>query len=98
MMTPTRLLPLLALLAACATRPPPIENVVPDTPVQTACRAESKNDPAVKAVLEQLNPGNWANEQRVGHEARVAELRAYRECMRRNGAPLAGGVEALRPL
>jgi hypothetical protein len=104
MMTMIRILPLLALLGACGTYPSPLEsipatpleNVVTDTPVQAACKAESRDAPGVKAALQQLNPGNWANEQRVVHEQRVAALAAYRDCMRRNGASLPGGVEAPR--
>ncbi|WP_237182380.1 phosphoribosylamine--glycine ligase [Roseomonas marmotae] len=89
---------LLALLpAACATAPAAPERR-PETPVESACRAEAQRDPAVLAVQRQSNPGNWVNEQRIGHEMRVAELRAFRDCMRRNGAPLRGGVEAVRPL
>lgn len=104
MTTPLRLLPALALLAACGVHPSPLENIPApalegtsyDTPVQASCKSEAKDAPGVKAALEQLNAGNWANEQRVVHEQRVAALAAYRDCMRRNGAPLPGGVEAVR--
>jgi hypothetical protein len=106
MMIPLRILPLLALLASCGPHASPLENIPPapldgmatDTPVQATCKAESKTAPGVKATMEQLNPGNWANEQRVAHEQRLAALQAYRDCMRRNGAPLRGGVEAPRSL
>jgi starvation-inducible outer membrane lipoprotein len=95
----TRFLPIVALLlpAACAT-PPPAPSGPPDSPIQATCRAESRSDPAVKAVQSQLNMGNSVNEQRVGYETRVAELRVFRDCMRRNGVALPGGVEAVRPL
>lgn len=92
-----RLLPLLALLlpVACA-QAPAAPDPDPGTPLQASCRAEARRDPEVVNAGRQLNMGNWANEQRVGHDIRVAELRAYRDCMRRNGAPLPGGVEAIR--
>ncbi len=93
----TRLLPLLALLlpAACAQTAPAPE-APPENPLQATCRSEARRDPEVVNFGRQLNMGNWANEQRVGHDIRVAELRAYRDCMRRNGAMLPGGVEAVR--
>ncbi|MDB5369419.1 MAG: hypothetical protein JWP20_977 [Roseomonas sp.] len=87
----------LLLPAACATAPA-VPDAMPETPVQAACHAEARRDPAVASLQGQLNPGNWANEQRVGYDMRVAELRAFRDCMRRNGAPLPGGVEGVRPL
>ena len=97
-MTP-KLLPLLALLmlpAACAQEGPPLTEAPPENPLQATCRAEARRDPEVINFGRQLNMGNWANEQRVGHDIRVAELRAYRDCMRRNGVALPGGVEAVR--
>jgi hypothetical protein len=91
-----RLLPLLALLlpVACAQAP---AAPAPGNPLQASCRSEARRDPEVVNFGRQLNMGNWANEQRVGHDIRVAELRAFRDCMRRNGAVLPGGVEAVRP-
>jgi hypothetical protein len=99
MTLPTRFLPLmaLALLAACSRSPTPAPDLMPDTPMQTACRAEARRDPAVVNLGRQRNLGNWANENRVGYEMRVAETQAYRECMRRNGAAMPGGVESPRP-
>jgi hypothetical protein len=93
-----RLLPLLALLlpAACA-QAPAAPDPAPANPLQASCRSEARRDPEVINFGRQLNMGNWTNEQRVSHDMRVAELRAYRDCMRRNGAPLPGGVEAVRP-
>ncbi len=96
-MTP-KLLPLLALLlpAACAQEGPPLAAAPAENPLQATCRAEARRDPEVINFGRQLNMGNWANEQRVGDDIRVAELRAYRDCMRRNGVALPGGVEAVR--
>ena len=97
----TRYLPLamLAVLAACGTsNPAPAPNLVPDTPMQTACRSEARNDPEVVNLGRQRLLGSWANENRVNYEIRVAETKAYRECMRRNGAAMPGGVESPRPV
>lgn len=87
---------LMLALAACASRPAPVEEAL--TPAQAACRAESKNDPAVHALGRQLNASNQQNLDRVASDIRVAELRAYRDCLRRNGLSAPGGVEARRPL
>jgi hypothetical protein len=91
-------LPLLALLlaTACAQQGPPLADTPPENPLQATCRAEARRDPEVINFGRQLNMGNWSNEQRVGHDIRVAELRAFRDCMRRNGAAMPGGVESVR--
>ncbi len=91
----------LALLAACGggTRAPaPNASLVPDSPMQTACRAEAQQSPEVVNLGRQRLIGSWANENRVNYEMRVAETKAYRECMRRNGAAMPGGVESPRPV
>ena len=91
-------LPLLALLAlaACGNRPAAVAEA-PESPAHAACRAEARRDPAVVALTRQQNPGNFANQQRVDYDMRVAELRAYRDCLRRNGLAAPGGVESPRP-
>lgn len=101
MMRPTRALltPLLLAglatgLAACATRPATPE--LPDPPGHAACRAEARNDAAVQDLARQDNPMNWGNRERVRNDLRVAELRAFRDCLRRNGLAAAGGVEPRR--
>lgn len=95
MMRPTRALLLLPLLAACATPPPALPS--PPEPLgHVACRAEARNDPAVQALGRQDNPLNWANRERVQNDLRVAELRAFRDCLRRNGLAAPGGVEPVR--
>ena len=87
----------LALLAlgACAGRPAPTDEPVP--PAQAACRSEARSDPAVVSLNQQMNPLNLGNQNRLSHEIRVAELRAFRDCLRRNGLAAPGGVEAVRP-
>ncbi len=90
----------LALLAlgACASgtpAPSPLAEA-PLSPTHAACRSEARDDPSVVALTQQMNPLNFANQNRLAHETRLAELRAYRECLRRNGIIAPGGVEAVR--
>lgn len=88
---------LLLLLAGCglfASRPPvPPEE---DTPEHRACRAESRTAPAVMALEAQRNPANEFNTERLGRERQLAEIRAYRDCLRSRGLTLPGGVEPVR--
>jgi hypothetical protein len=72
---------------------PPDEN----TPAHQACRAEARRDPAVVALYRQYNPTNEYNALRVGRERDTAEVRAYRDCLRRNGLAAPGGVEPVQP-
>ncbi|PHK95010.1 phosphoribosylamine--glycine ligase [Pseudoroseomonas rhizosphaerae] len=95
MMRPIHALLLLPLLAACAGRPP-APPAPQEPPGHAACRAEARNDPAVLALGRQDNPLNWGNRDRVQNDLRVAELRAFRDCLRRNGLAAPGGVEPLR--
>ncbi|ONG51490.1 phosphoribosylamine--glycine ligase [Pseudoroseomonas deserti] len=95
--TTTLCLALLSL-GACASStptPPPLPDA-PLSPTHAACRSEAQNDPAVISLGQQANPLNFGNQNRLAHETRVAELRAYRECLRRNGIIAPGGVEAVR--
>lgn len=86
------------LLAACAReRAPDPRDEAPLSPAHAACRAEARNDPALQNVAQQLNATNLQNRERVAYDMRVAELRAYRDCLRRNGLAAPGGVEAPRP-
>ena len=87
---------LLLLLAGCglfASRPVPPEE---DTPDHRACRAESRTAPAVMALEAQRNPSNDFNTERLARERRLAEIRAYRDCLRSRGLTLPGGVEPVR--
>lgn len=86
---------MLSLLAACAA-PPAAPPTPPDPPGHAACRAEAQGDSAVQALRQQDNPLNWANRERVQNDLRVAELRAFRDCLRRNGLAAPGGVEPVR--
>ncbi len=45
----------------------------------------------------QRNAQNIPNWERLAEEARVRVNRAYRDCLRREGLVLPGGVEAPRP-
>jgi hypothetical protein len=74
-------------------RPPPDQ----DTPAHRACREQARNSEAVRGLERQRNPQNIPNWDRLAEEARVLENRAYRDCLRREGLALPGGVEALRP-
>jgi hypothetical protein len=71
---------------------PPEEN----TPAHQACRAEARRDPAVRALDRQYNPMNEYNALRISQERNVAEVAAYRTCLRREGLAVPGGVEAVR--
>jgi len=91
------LLALLPLLAACARAPSPILADEPLSPVQAACRDEARNAQSVDGFARQMNMNNVNNRDRVAHDMRVAELRSYRDCLRRNGLAAPGGVESPRP-
>ncbi|HWX50720.1 MAG TPA: phosphoribosylamine--glycine ligase [Roseomonas sp.] len=92
------LLALLPLLAACATqqRMPSLPDE-PLSPAQAACRDEARNAQSVDDFARQMNMSNPQNRDRITYEMRVAELRAYRDCLRRNGLAAPGGVEAPQP-
>lgn len=92
------ILPALLLLAGCGLfggRPPiPPEE---DTPQHRACREEARNAESVRKLDAQRNPSNEFNTERLNRETRLAEIRAYRDCLRRNGLAMPGGVEPIRP-
>jgi hypothetical protein len=50
----------------------------------------------VQRLARELNVDNQQNALRVGEERRIAEIRAFRDCMRRRGAAMPGGVEPVR--
>jgi len=97
MMRALPLLALLPLLAACTTRPMPALPDEPLSPAQAACRDEARNAQSVEDFARQMNMNNSQNRDRITYEMRVAELRAYRDCLRRNGLAAPGGVEAPQP-
>ena len=87
----------LLLLSGCglfggSRAPLPEEN----TPDHRACREEARAAPAVRALEAQRNPANAFNMQRLNEERRIQEIRAYRDCLRRRGLTLPGGVEPVR--
>jgi hypothetical protein len=100
-MTPHRrrrlalLLPLLAL-AGCGGSRPDSATREPETPDEAICRREARNSPAVRETWREWNPRNEMNVARTGEERRIAEIRAFRDCMIRRGAALPGGVEPQR--
>ena len=67
-----------------------------DTPAQRACLREARNAEAVRDLERQRNPQNTSNWERLAEEASVRVNRAYRDCLRREGLALPGGVEAPR--
>lgn len=74
--------------------PPPADQ---DTTAHRACRQEARNSEPMRDLERQRNPQNTTNWERLADEARVLENRAYRDCLRREGLALPGGVETLRP-
>lgn len=68
----------------------------PEPPEAAICRAEARDSPEVRRLARELNAENLQNALRVGEERRVAEIRAYRDCMRRRGVAMPGGVEPVR--
>ncbi|MBX9702375.1 MAG: phosphoribosylamine--glycine ligase [Acetobacteraceae bacterium] len=89
-------LALLGLLAAGCDRRPPIP---PDqnTPQHQACRRESLLAPEVRALDRQVNPSTAFVGGRIERDQFVAANRAYRDCLRREGLALPGGVETVMP-
>ena len=78
---------------------PPLRPALPDpeTPAQRACAAQARNAEPVRDLERQRNPQNTPNWERLAEEASARMNRAYRDCLRREGLALPGGVEALRP-
>ena len=94
---------LLLLLGGCGLfrdplplRPPPLDQDQ-DTPAHRACREQARNSEAVRDLERQRNPQNTPNWERLAEEASLRRNQAYRDCLRREGLALPGGVEALRP-
>jgi hypothetical protein len=86
----------LLLLAGCSLfRAAPVAPE-DDTPEHRACREEARTGPAARALDRQRNPSNDFNTTRLDQEQRLVEIRAYRDCLRRHGLTLPGGVEPLR--
>ena len=100
-MTPRPAAPLIAasLLALAGCNPPPLRPALPETetPGQRACLEEARNSEPVRDLERQRNAQNTSNWERLAEEARVRINRAYRDCLRREGLALPGGVESPRP-
>ena len=67
-----------------------------ETPEQRACLDEARNAEPVRDLERQRNAQNTTNWERLAEEARVRINRAYRDCLRREGLALPGGVESPR--
>jgi len=94
---PTPLLGALLLLGGCGLfRGPPPPPPDQDTPAHRACRQEARNSESVRDLERQRYAQNTPNWERLAEEARVRGNRAYRDCLRREGLALPGGVEAPR--
>ncbi len=90
------LLTLPLLLAGCGWFSGPATPEPETRPEYRACRREAENSPEVVALGAQSTP-DWAlNESRMGPIRQTAINRAYRDCLRRRGLGLPGGVETLR--
>ncbi|MFC0410753.1 hypothetical protein [Roseomonas elaeocarpi] len=84
------------LLAGCGaiSNPAPL----PSSPQEVACREEASRSPEVKALMQQQPPNEnamWF--ARWKDEVSAAQSRGTVACLRRNGQPVAGGVEFVRP-
>jgi hypothetical protein len=65
-------------------------------PEYLACRHEVRDSDEMRALAAESNPNNALNYGRVQTARRQTESRLYRECLRRRGLALPGGVEAIR--
>jgi hypothetical protein len=88
------LLPL--LLAGCSWFSPAEKPDLEARPEYAACRREAERSPEVTALGAQSTPDWGPNQTRIGPQRQVLLNRAYRECLRRSGLGLPGGVETLR--
>lgn len=79
--------------------PPPLRPALPDpeTPAQRACSEEARRAEPLRDLERQRNPQNTPNWERLAEEASARMNRAYRDCLRREGVALPGGVETVRP-
>ena len=67
-----------------------------ETPGQRACLEEARNSESVRDLERQRNAQNTTNWERLAEEAQGRISRAYRDCLRREGLALPGGVESPR--
>lgn len=85
---------LLLALAGCGG----VAGALPQEPGPDAafCRDDARQRVEQRNYGRELNAENLQNLARVQEEVRLALLRAYRDCMRRRGASIGGGVEPVR--
>lgn len=62
-------------------------------PEYLACQRAAREDPEVKSLTIQINPLNSLSYDRVQPRLERAQARAYRDCLRRQGLAMPGGVE-----
>lgn len=87
----------LALLGGCSLFRSEPQPVVEETPTERACRVEARRSPEVRELWAQANPSVTPNSERLAGERRLAENRAFNDCLRREGQAVPGGVEPQRP-
>ena len=93
------MLALAAALGACATPTRQIDNIVGRdlSPLDRESRDEARRDPTIRQTLaRQSNIDVGNNVVRMTEMRNELEEQAFRDCLRRRGAPLPGGVERVR--
>ena len=93
------MLALVAALGACTTPTRQIEAIAGRdlTPLDRECRDEARRDPAMRqALARQSNIDVGNNVVRMTEMRNEMEEQAFRDCLRRRGASLPGGVERVR--
>lgn len=89
------LLPLLAL-AGCGLFSKGETPEVETRPDYVACRREAENSDEVRALAAQGMVQNALNTSRLGPAQQSLVNRMYRDCLRRRGLAMPGGVESVR--
>jgi len=90
---------LAATLGACTTPTRQIDAIVGRdvSPLDRECREEARRDPTIRQTLaRQSNVDVGNNVVRTAEMRNELEEQAFRDCLRRRGAPLPGGVERVR--
>ena len=86
---------LLLALSGCGPRAPVVEEF-PPSPEVAICREEARRGPELRSQAREANVDNPMNVLRLREERADIEDQAFRDCLRRRGAPLPGGVERIR--
>lgn len=98
-MTARPIVALIAMLAlaACARAPAPVaSDAQPASPIAAECREQAQRSPDVRNQAREANIDNAMNTVRLREERAALVDNAFRDCLRRSGAPLPGGVERIR--